>query len=75
MVNKDFLKAVLRDEKALLPIGACKFANVPKFDELSVKNIFPLMHGDAEFMRYFPDEYPQGRQPHREYFFTILATL
>ena len=26
-------------------------------------------------MKYFPDEYPKGRLPPREYFFNILNTL
>ena len=33
------------------------------------------MKGDAEFMQYFPDALPKGRNPGREYFFNILNTL
>ena len=46
MVNKDFLKQILADEKQLLPIAECRSINVPKFDELSVKNIYPLFAED-----------------------------
>ena len=75
MVNKDFLKAVLNDEKRLLPMNECKFINVPKFDELSTKNIYPLFKQDPAFMIYFPNEFPKDRLPHREYFFTVLNTV
>ena len=75
MVNKDFLKQVLADEKKLLPISGCRFINVPKYDELSVKNILPLFVEDAEMMKYFPDTYPKDKGPTRDYFFTILNTL
>jgi hypothetical protein len=52
-----------------------KSVNVPKFDELSVKNIFPLIRQDAEVMKYFPDEYPKGREPDRTYTFNVLNTM
>ena len=75
MVNKDFLKQVLADEKQLLPIVECRFINVPKFDELSVKNIYPLFAEDEQIMRFFPDAYPREKGPTRDYFFTVLNTL
>ena len=52
-----------------------KSVNVPKFDELSVKNIFPLIRQDAEVIKYFPDDYPKGREPDRTYTFNVLNTL
>jgi hypothetical protein len=58
MFNKDFLKAVLADEKKLLKMSELKSVNVPKYDELSVKNIFPLIRKSPEVMAYFPDSYP-----------------
>ena len=74
-VNKDFLKQVVNDEKKLLPIADCKFINIPKFDELSVKNIFPLFAEDPDLMQYFPDSFPKEKGPTREYFFTVLNTV
>ena len=50
MVNKDFLKQVVNDEKKLLPIAEVKNINVPKFDELSVKNLYSRYANDAEMM-------------------------
>ena len=74
-VNKDFLKQVLNDEKRLLPIADCKFINIPRFDEISVKSIFPLFAEDLELMQYFPDQFPKEKGPTREYFFTVLNTV
>jgi hypothetical protein len=43
MVNKDFLKQVLAEEKELLPIKDVRFVNVPMYDELAVKRLWPEM--------------------------------
>jgi hypothetical protein len=50
MINKDFLREVLKDEKKLMPLNMVKRVNVPKYDELSVTKIFPLLKEDVEFM-------------------------
>ena len=74
-VNRDFVRAVLRGEKKLLKISEKRSVNVPKYDELSVKNIFPKFKRDAEVMQYLMDEYPANRLPDRDYFFTVLNTV
>ena len=61
MVNKDFLKDVLAERKSLMPLAQVKFINVPLYNELSLKNLGPMMGGEPEFMRYFPDQLPAGR--------------
>ena len=33
------------------------------------------MLGNKNLMQYFPDKYPKGKGPPRDYFFNILATL
>ena len=43
MFNKDFLKLVLADEKKLMPINEVRFINVPHYDEVSVKRLWPKM--------------------------------
>ena len=48
---------------------------VPHYEELSVKNIYPSMKKDPDFQSYFPDKYPKGKAPPREYFFNVLHTL
>ena len=75
MLNKDYLRLLLADKKKLLPIGKLRAINVPKFDELSVKSIFPLLAKDEKFMQYMPDRCPQGRYPDRRFFFNILNTI
>ena len=75
MVNKDFLRQVFVEEKRLLELRAVKHVNVPKYDELSVKKFWPLMHKDAGFMQYMPEPTPDGRLPEREYFWNVLNTL
>ena len=48
---------------------------VPHYDELSVKSMYPEFKKDEVFMSYFPDKYPAGKGPPREYFFNVLNTL
>ena len=52
-----------------------RFINVPKYDELSVKTLFPHMENDKQFMQHFPDNLPKGHPPDRDYFFNVLNTL
>ena len=75
MVNKDFLRQIFAEEKSLLKLSEVKWVTAPRFDELSVTNLYPKMQADAAFMRYMPDRLPKGRLPEREYFFNVLSTL
>ena len=75
MVNKDFLRQVLSEEKLLFLLKDVKFVNVPAYDELSVKNIWPHCQTIPDIMKYFPDSLPAGRNPDREFFFNVLNTL
>ena len=75
LINKDFLKQVLADEKALIKKSDISYIEVPHYEELSVKALWPQFAEDDLMVRYFPDEYPQGKGPPREYFFNILHTL
>ena len=75
MMNKDFLKEVLAEDKALLRLEQGSRINVPLYDELSVGNIWPMMKNDEKFMLYFPTKMAKGRVPDREYFFNILNTF
>ena len=74
-INKDFLKQVLADQKQLIRKEDVSFIEVPHYDELSVKALWPQFVQDDLFARYFPDEYPKDKGPPREYFFNILNTL
>ena len=75
MMNKDFLKEVFIEDKALLKLHEVKRRHVPLYDELSVVRLWPMMKDDKSFMRYFPAKLPKGRVPDREYFFNILNTF
>ena len=50
MMNKDFLKEVLTENKSLLRLDQVCIINVPLYDELSVINIWPMMKQDKKFM-------------------------
>ena len=69
------MKAVLAGQKDLLKKDQVKEITVPKYDELSVKSIYPMFKKDAQMMKYFPDIYPKGKGPPRDYFFNILNTI
>ena len=75
MINKDFLRMILVEEKKLLTLEEKREVNVPKYDELSVNLLYPKFKNDARFMAYFPDTLPKGRWPDRKYFFNVMNTL
>ena len=52
-----------------------KRVNMPFYDEISVREMWPQMQGNLEFMLYFPSKFPKGRLPDRTYFFNIMATI
>ncbi len=75
MVNKDFLKLVLAEKKKLMKKEDVVPIKVPQYDELSVRNLWPMFKNDKEFMMYFPDVYPKDKGPPREYFFNLLNSI
>ena len=75
MINKDFLRKILIDEKRLLTLEEKRDVNVPKYDELSVNILYPKFKDDRRFMAYFPDKLPKGRWPDRKYFYNVMNTL
>ncbi len=75
MINKDFLKQVLTEEKELLLIKDVRFINVPMYDELEVKRLYPEMQNSSDFTKFFPDKMPKGRLPDRDYFFNVMNTV
>ena len=46
MVNKDFIRQILSDEKELMEVDAVKQVNMPRYDELSVKEFWPKIQGN-----------------------------
>ena len=45
MVNKDFIRDVPAEREKLMKLSAVKSVNVPHFDEISVKSVFPFIQG------------------------------
>ena len=74
-INKDFLKQILAEEKQLLKKSEMVFIQVPHYEELSVKALWPQVAGDEEISKYFPDQFAVGKGPGREYFFNIINTV
>ena len=75
VVTKDHLKAVFTGQKQLLKKSEVKEIKVPKYEELSVKTLYPQFTKDPEMMYFFPDTYPAGKGPPRDYFFNVLNTI
>ncbi len=75
MVNKDYIRQILTEEKAFLPLKSVKHVNMPMYDELAVKNMWPHCQDIPDIMRHFPDKLPKGRLPDREYFWNVMNTL
>ena len=75
MVNKDFIRQILAEEKELMEVDAVRQVNMPKYDELSVKNFWPRMQDVPRVMRFFPDKLPKGRLPDHDYFWNVFNTL
>ena len=75
MVNKDHMRKILLEEKRFMPLEDVKTVNVPKWDELSVKQLWPKMKVIERFMHYMPDRLPKNILPDREYFFNIMNSI
>ena len=75
MIGKDFLKEIFANRKCLLKLSELKTVNVPKYDELSVKQVYPMIKNDPQLNKFFPDKYPKGRIPDRVYTFNVLNSL
>ena len=45
----------------MFPMKEVRHINVPMYDELAVKHLWPEMMKSPEFAVYFPDTLPKGR--------------
>ena len=55
-INKDYLKQILVNEKILLTMDKVRFIKVPKYEELSVKALYPEAIADEKLRKYLPDQ-------------------
>ncbi len=63
------------EQKSLLKLSDVRSIKVPKFDELSVKNLFDRFKEDETIMKYMPNKTADGKLPDRTYFFNLLNTV
>ena len=75
MFTKDYAKDIFSEKKLLIKKKNVLYVEVPKFDELSVKNLYDKLLALDNMSKYFPDQYPKGRQCDREYMFNVANTL
>ena len=75
MITKDFLKEVLKDEKALLKMKQVNFCNPPAYDEIGVKALYIKVVAMPNMAKYFPTKYPKGRQCDKGYMYNIWNTI
>ena len=61
MFTKDYAKEIFSDKKKLIKKKDIKIVEVPKFDELSVKNLYHKFMTLDGMDEYFPSAYPKGR--------------
>ena len=73
--NKDFLRDVLAGQKKLFKLSEVKWINPPKYDEISVANLYPRFKGDPNINVYLPSKLAKGKLPDRAYFFNVLNTV
>ena len=61
MITAPFLKQVLKGEKKLYKSAEVKTCNPPRYDEISVIQLYDKCLELEEMKDYFPDSYPKGR--------------
>jgi hypothetical protein len=75
MMTKDTLKEIFSGQKKLLKLKNVDFIQVPKYDELSVKNLYDKLVALDRMQVYFPRKYSKGRQCDRDYLFNVANTI
>ena len=61
MITAPFLKQVLKGEKKLRKTQEVKICNLPRYDEISVMQLYDKCLELDGMKDYFPDAYPKGR--------------
>jgi len=65
---------VLAGKKFLLKNGELTVKNVPRYAEISVKNLYADALGQPDVAKYLPDkEHMKNRLPERNFFFGVLS--
>ena len=61
MFTKEFSKKLFAGEKKLMKLKEVNFVSAPKYDEISVKNLYPKLIEFENMKFYFPDQFNKGR--------------
>jgi len=70
------MRDILSEKKSHLKTNEVNQMNVPLFQEISVKNLYPDAITDPLLKKYLPDpDQLSGKLPERDFFFGILCTL
>jgi hypothetical protein len=72
----NFIRAILQNKKQALKQTVISHVVVPKYEELSVKNLYEDALNDPEVGGFLPDlAMNSNRLPERDFFFGILGTI
>ena len=73
--NKDWWKALLKDDKKAFKMDTVRPITVPRIDELSVPRLFGMVKEDLKVKDYLPFCYYEKTKPDRQYLFNIVNTI
>ena len=73
--KKKSAKEIFAEKKQLIRKKHVMIIDVPKYDELSVKNLYKKLLALDNMEKYFPDSYCKGRSCDRGYMFNVANTL
>ena len=65
----------MKDDKKAFKLNQIKVINIPRIDELSVKNIFGIVKDDVRIKPYLPFNYYEKTQPDRQFLLNIVNTI
>jgi len=68
----DFLQQMAEGRKKYLLRRMIPTFKVPTWPELSVKALYKDVMADEVLRDYFPDRYPKGRLPERQFFWGVI---
>ena len=75
LINKDYLRGLLREDKNAFKLSEIKPVNVPHYHEINVAAILDKYKSDLHFKSYLPDITAKGKQQDRTFLFTVFNTL
>ena len=71
-----FIRAILQNKKKVLKTTELIKINIPRYEELSVRNLYDDVMKDPDVSQYLPDlEQNSSKLPEREFFFNVLGTV